>query len=80
MKVPKTNLSPESGFGLGSILGIIFILIGILLILSLMNFNLPIDLAGFEAILQYGAAIGSIFGGLSMLFKKKETISAVKVK
>ena len=81
MKVPKTtNLSSGSSFGLGNILGLIFVLIGILLVLSLMNYNLPIDLGNSKAILQYGAALGSILGGLSMLFKKKETISNVKIK
>ena len=79
MRIPKsTNLSPGSSFGLGNILGLFFILIGILLILSLMNYNLPIDLGNFKIILQYGSALGSILGGLSMLFKQKETISRIK--
>ena len=78
MKVPKaTDLRSGSGFGLGNIIGLIFVLVGILLILSLID-NLPIDLGNFKGILQYGAALGSILGGLSMLFKKKETISNIK--
>lgn len=77
MKVPK--VSKGNGFGIGNILGLIFVLIGILLILSLMNYNLPIKLGNISTILQYGAALGSILGGLSMLFKKKET-AAPKLK
>jgi|TARA_B100001964_G_scaffold97040_1_gene108647 hypothetical protein len=77
MKIPTTNtsLKPESSFGLGNILGLIFILIGILLILSLQNFNFPIELGIFKTFLQYGAALGSILYGLLTLFKKKETTS-----
>jgi hypothetical protein len=73
IKVPKANesLGSESDFGVGNILGLIFLLIGILLILALTDFNLPINLGGIEIILSYGAALGSILGGLSMLFKKK---------
>jgi len=75
MKVPKAT-----GFGIGNILGLIFLLIGILLIISLQNFNLPIDLGNFEIILQYGAALGSILGGLSMLSKKHESVPEIKTK
>ena len=79
MKIPKT-ISPVSGrsFGLGNILGLIFVLIGILLILALIGFDLPIDLGNLNIVLQYGAALGSILGGLSMLFKKKEITSSIK--
>ena len=76
MKVPKA----KSGFGLGNILGLIFVLIGILLFLSLINFNLPVDLKNFNVVLQYGAAIGSILGGLSMLFKRRETVPNIKIR
>ena len=76
VKVPKTS----SSFGLGNILGLIFVLIGILLVLNLQNFNLPIDLSNFNIILQYGAAAGSILGGISMLFKKKESTPEVITK
>ena len=77
MEVPKVSKSSgsESGFGIGNILGLIFLLTGILLILALLNFNLPIDFGNFKTVLQYGAAFGSIFGGLSMLFRKKEITS-----
>jgi len=78
MKVPK--ISGGSGFGLGNILGLIFILVGVLLVLSLLNYDLPIDLRNIETVLQYGAAIGSILGGMSMLFKKKEAAPTVQVK
>ena len=77
MKVPKTvnlpnqKIASDGGFGAGTIAGLIFILVGILLILSLLNYNLPIKLSNFSTILQYAAALGSILGGLSMLFKKK---------
>ena len=79
MKIPKTNTSLGSGrsFGLGNILGLIFVLMAILLFLSLIN-KMPIDLGNLKVILQYGAAIGSILGGLSMLFKKKEITSSIK--
>ena len=81
IKIPKTAVSKqESSFGIGTIMGFLFLLIGILLILSLLNFNLPIKLENFNTILQYGAAIGSILGGLSMLFKKKESISTINLK
>lgn len=80
-KIPKTIIPAQgSGFGAVNIIGFLFLLIGILLILSLMNFNLPIKLENFNTILQYGAAIGSILGGLSMLFKKNEPISTLKLK
>ncbi|MCH8329451.1 MAG: hypothetical protein IIB81_03595 [Nanoarchaeota archaeon] len=74
MKIPKADksLSSESGFGVSNILGLIFLLMGILLVLVLIDFNLPIDLGNFKTVLQYGAALGSILGGLSMLFRKKE--------
>jgi len=75
MKVPKS-----SGFGIGNILGLIFVLIGILLVLSVLNFDLPIDLGNFNIILQYGAALGSILGGLSMLSKKHESVPEIKTK
>jgi len=74
VKVPKSS----SGFGLGNILGIFFVLIGMLLVLNLQNFNLPIDLKNFNIILQYGAAAGSILGGISMLFKKRESSPEIK--
>ncbi|MAE43092.1 hypothetical protein CMO93_04925 [Candidatus Woesearchaeota archaeon] len=75
MKIPKAS----SGFGIGNILGLIFVLIGVLLVLNLMNFNLPVNLDNAQVVLQYGTALGSILGGLSMLFKKKET-AAPKLK
>ncbi|MFH0868240.1 MAG: hypothetical protein V1831_02920 [Candidatus Woesearchaeota archaeon] len=72
MKIPKVaNAGAGSSFGLGNILGLIFVLAGVLLILSLTG-NLPIDLGNSQTILQYGAALGSILGGLSMIFRKKE--------
>jgi hypothetical protein len=79
MQLPKAkSLGLETGFGVGNILGVIFLLIGILLILSLQNFNLPIKLENFNIILQYGAAIGSILGGISLLFKKDNTKPTTK--
>lgn len=81
MKLPEASksIAHESGFGLGNILGMAFLLIGILLILSLLDFNLPL-LGSLKIILQYGAALGSILGGISMLFKKKETASGINLK
>ena len=75
MKVPKSR-----GFGIGKTLGLIFLIIGILLIISLQNFDLPVDLGNFNIILQYGAALGSILGGLSMLSKKHESVPEIKTK
>jgi len=69
MKKPKSS----SSFGLGHILGLIFFLVGIVLFLNLIGFKLPIDLSSAEVGLQYGAAIGSTLGGLSMLFKKNSS-------
>jgi len=76
MKIPKVKSS--SGFGAGNILGLVFVLIGILLALSLIGYKLPIDI-GNTVFFQWGAAIGSILGGLSMLFKKKETVSQTQL-
>ena len=76
MNLPK----PSSSFGIGNILGLVFVLAGILLVLILVGYNLPIDLGNAKTALEYGAALGSILGGLSMLFKKKETVSQIKLK
>jgi len=67
------------GFGIGNILGLIFVLVGILLVLNLMDFDLPVNLENASTALQYVAALGSILGGISMLFRKKETVSQVPV-
>jgi len=75
MQVPKA-----SSFGVGNILGLIFVLIGVLLVLVVIDFNLPIDLGNFKTILEYGAALGSILGGLAMLFKKHESVAEIKTK
>jgi len=76
MKIPKAS----GIFGVGHILGLVFVLIGILLILRLMEYDLPI-LENIGNVLQYGAAIGSILGGLSMLFRRKteKTIAHVPI-
>ena len=76
MNLPKQS----SGFGIGNILGLMFVLAGILLVLTLVGYNLPVDLGNAKPALEYGAALGSILGGLSMLFKKKETVSQIKLK
>ncbi|MEK6869775.1 MAG: hypothetical protein AABX74_06065 [Nanoarchaeota archaeon] len=81
MKLPKVTDKPAShGFGIANILGLIFLIIGILLIVVLTGIKLPIDLSGTENILEYGAAIGSILGGISMLFKKHESVPEMKIK
>ena len=81
MELPKVTDKPgSSGFGIGNILGLIFLIIGILLILILVEIDLPIDLSGIESILEYGAAIGSILGGIAMLFRKHESASEIKIK
>lgn len=81
MNLPKVKNKPgSSGFGMANILGLIFLIIGILLIVVLAGIDLPIDLIGIETILEYGAAIGSILGGLMMLFKKHESVPEIKIK
>ena len=81
MKVPKiTDKYSSSGFGIANILGLIFLIIGILLIVVLAGIDLPIDLSGIETILEYGAAIGSALGGIAMLFKKHEPVPEIKMK
>jgi len=75
MKIPAApNMPPlkasGSGFGAGHILGLVFVLLGILLALTLIGYKLPFEIANSSFIFQWGAAIGSILGGLSMLFKK----------
>ena len=68
MKLPRQR----SEFNFSLILGVIFILIGIILLLDLLNVNLPLNLKNAEKVLQYGAALGSILGGFSMLFKQRQ--------
>ena len=63
----------KNNFNFRLILGLIFILVGIIFFLSLLNVNLPLNLKNAETLLQYGAAIGSILGGFSMLFKQRQT-------
>ena len=75
MKIPNSPDLPKiktgsGGFGLGHILGLVFVLLGALLALTLIGYNLPFEIANSSFIFQWGAAIGSILGGLSMLFKK----------
>lgn len=66
-----------SGFGISNLLGLIFVLIGVLFLLLLSGIELPINLESFESYLQYGVAIASIIGGISMLFRSKE-IAVIK--
>lgn len=78
MNLPKLTSKPSStSFGIANILGLIFLIIGILLIVVLLKIDLPIDLSGIEIILEYGAAIGSILAGLTMLFKKHESVPEI---
>ena len=70
MAQPKLP-TQRSGFSFSLLLGLTFILIGIILFLNLLNVNLPLNLKNAEKLLQYGAVLGSILGGLSMLFKQK---------
>lgn len=81
MNIPKVPNKHGSGsFGIANILGLIFLIIGILLIVVLTGIDLPIDLSGIETTLEYGAAIGSILGGIAMLFKKHESVPEIKMK
>ena len=76
IKVPKASKILGSGsiFSIANILGLIFVLMGILLLLILIDIDLPVDISRMETILKYGAALGSILGGLSMLFKKHDSV------
>lgn len=80
IKVPKASksLGPESRFGIVNILGLIFVLIGILLLLILIEIKMPVDISNMETILEYGAAAGSVLGGLIMLFKKHGSVPEIK--
>ena len=81
MKLTNVTDKPSSsGFGISNILGLIFLIIGILLITVLIKIDLPIDLSSMETILKYGAAIGSILGGIAMLFKKHQSVPEIKIK
>ena len=77
LKLPQQE---ASGFGLANLLGLIFVLIGAIMVLTLSGYNLPVDLGNAKTALEYGASIGSILGGLSMLFKRKETAPQIRVK
>ena len=69
LKLPQQK---ASGFGIANLLGLIFVLVGVLFLLLLSGIKLPISLGSFESYLEYGAAIASIIGGISMLFRSKE--------
>ncbi len=71
MKVPKTP--GKGGFSIRMILGFIFIFFGILVFLELFNINFIKDAPIITNTLKYGTALGSLIGGLFMLFRKKET-------
>lgn len=71
MKIPKT---PEKGgFSIRIILSFIFIFFGILVFLGLFNINFIKNTPIITNTLKYGTALGSLIGGLFMLFRKKET-------
>ena len=81
MELPKVSNKPgSSGFGIANILGLISLITGILLIVVLTEIDLPIDLSGIEIILEYGAAIGSILGGIAMLFRKHGSVPEMRIK
>lgn len=50
------------------------------MVLALVGYKLPVDIGNAKTALEYGAALGSILGGLSMLFKKKETVPQIRIK
>ncbi|MBS3102667.1 hypothetical protein J4458_04455 [Candidatus Woesearchaeota archaeon] len=72
MKAMPILPKQRSGFNFSLILGLIFILVGIVFLLSLLNVNMPLNLKNAGKALQYGAAIGSILGGFSMLLKQRQ--------
>ena len=75
MKMPKT--SARRGLSLRVIFAIVFILFGILVFTELFELGLIRGNDVIINILKYGTALGSLIGGFSMLFRKKE-ISDIK--
>ncbi len=72
-KEPKVIIEkPSGGFGIGNLLGLVFVLVGIAYILILTKFNLPFNLEAFRTYIEYGVAAAAIIGGISMLFYKKK--------
>jgi amino acid transporter len=70
MKEPKIKEKSESkGFGLINIIGLIFLLIGIISILLFLEI-MPFDLSILKNPLQYGTAAGSLIAGILLLFRK----------
>jgi hypothetical protein len=74
MKLPKTPR--KRGFSIRIILGFIFIFFGIIVLLELFKINFIKDSPIIINTLKYGTALGSLIGGLFMLFRKKETPSS----
>jgi len=68
----------RGGFNFRIIFAIIFIFFGIIVFLELFNINFIKDTPMITNTLKYGTALGSLIGGLFMLFRKKETASDIK--
>lgn len=68
----------RGGFNFRIIFAIIFIFFGIIVFLELFNMNF-IKNEPIINTLKYGTALGSLIGGLFMLFRKKETASDINV-
>jgi hypothetical protein len=77
MELPKTPAS--RGFSMRIILGFIFIFFGIVVLLELFNIKFIKDVPLIINTLKYGTALGSLIGGLFMLFRKKETSPEIKL-
>lgn len=73
MDIFKKPLNKKKGFSIRIILGFIFILFGIVIFLELFNVNFIGNGKIITYALKYGTALGSLIGGLYMLFKKKGT-------
>ena len=71
MKIPKT--SEKKGLNLRVIFAIAFILFGILVFTELFGLEFITDNNIIVDTLKYGTALGSLLGGVFMLFRKKDS-------
>ncbi|MBS3130926.1 hypothetical protein J4212_00695 [Candidatus Woesearchaeota archaeon] len=76
MKQPK--IPGQSGFSITTILGLLFVFIGVMLFVSLLG-KLPQNMSNITQPLEWGAAAGSLLGGVSMLFKKNQKPAQIRL-
>ena len=68
-----------SSFGASNLFGLAFLLMGILAMVVILEIKLPVNLDKAKTAIFIAAALGSILGGFSMLFKKSESHAAPKI-